>query len=621
MVDFTVNGKPVQLSEREKEIMRAAAAEYRARTRRGPGPDQAAALLQRQAALVQQSGFFDDAWYRAQVPELPPESSAIEHYLRHGASGISPGPLFDAAWYLAVNPDVAAQGRNPLVHYLELGCSEGRLPRASVDPGSGTPEEPSAPPAQAYFSYADEQHGLRVPLLHRAPLESPAVRLVAFYLPQFHPVPENDAWWGRGFTEWANVTRARPQFVGHYQPHLPGELGFYDLRLREVQLRQVELAKLYGVGAFCYYFYWFQGKRLLELPLLRHLEDPGLDFPFCICWANENWTKRWDGLEQDVLISQSYGPDDDLAFISYVSRFLRDPRYLRVEGKPLLAVYRPGLFPEPAKTAERWRKWCRDNGVGEIHLGMTRSFDRFDPEDIGFDSAIEFPPNDANVPRLGELKRLNPRFKGAVYDWRALPQRSREYVDPGYPIHRSVCPSWDNEARRSGRGSILHGSSPGAYGQWLMDAASETMSRVPAGQDRLVFVNAWNEWAEGAHLEPDRRYGYAYLEATRMALVRAELQAGSPRSGADPRIAVIVHAFYPEILPILLPGLGKISEQQKLFVTTTPELAGEVRTYLNDVRCPFELIECPNRGRDVAPFLAALRRAEAEGFEYVSTLR
>lgn len=556
------------------------------------------------------------------------DTNPLSHYLDEGADrGLNPHPDFDTAFYLANNRDVRIAQINPLVHYVIQGKNEGRPSRPSSNVSSSAGDRLSdlaAIATENYFSYREETDIAPVPLLQDAPpLDLPA-RVIAFYLPQFHPIPENDRWWGKGFTEWSNVTRARPQYVGHYQPRLPGELGFYDLRLKEVHLRQIELAKTYGVGAFCYYFYWFGGRRVLELPLVRHLTDADLDFPFCLCWANENWTRRWDGLDQDVLLQQDYGEEDDIAFISYVSKFLADPRYVRIDGKPLLLIYRPSLFPSVRNSAVRWRDWCRSNGVGEIHLAMTLSFDKFDPVEIGFDGAVEFPPNSSPVPEKKNVIHLNSTFCGKVYDWRALLERSRAYGEPRFPTFRAVCPSWDNEARRIGRSSILDGALPGLYGEWLMNAVTDSALRADCGSDPIVFVNAWNEWAEGAYLEPDRRYGYANLEATRMALVRAGLQIGraSTPAGSDeaPRLAIIIHAFYLDVFEEILESLGRVDLTHKLFVTTTSESAGSVRNILRAFGSEFEIIEHENRGRDVAPFLVALRRANAEGFPFVLKL-
>ena len=275
------------------------------------------------------------------------------------------------------------------------------------------------------------------------------VRLIAFYLPQFHPIPENDQAWGKGFTEWTNVSRAKPQFDGHYQPHLPGELGFYDLRVKEVQARQVALARRYGVGAFCFYFYWFGGKVLLDLPLRQYLDNPELNLPFCLCWANENWTRRWDGVDDEVIIAQKHSPDDDLAFIEHVGQYMRDPRYLCVNGRPALQVYQPSLLPNARETAARWRKWAMQNGLGGLYLICIQSLDASNPAEYGFDAASEFPPNLTGPPIITDSVRpYNPAFSGVVYDLSALVDRSRHYSAPSYKLFRGVCPSWDNTPRR-----------------------------------------------------------------------------------------------------------------------------------------------------------------------------
>ena len=382
--------------------------------------------------------------------------------------------------------------------------------------------------ASAVSELVGERRGEYVPFSEDPPAGG-CVRTVAFYLPQYHPIPENDRWWERGFTEWHNVMRGKPQFVGHYQPHLPGELGFYDLRVPAVQERQVELAKAYGIGAYCFYFYWFDGKTLLEMPLRQYLDRPELDLPFCICWANENWTRRWDGLESDVLIAQRHSPEDDLAFIAHVSEYLRDPRYLRINGRPLLVVYRPSLLPAAGETSARWRSFCRSEGIGEIFLAYTQSFENVDPATYCFDAAIEFPPNNSAPPRITDtVLPINPDYRGTLYDWRVFIDRSRAFAAPAYKLFRCVCPSWDNDARRPGRGVTFLYSSPDGYQEWLFNAALETAQRLPQHEERLVFINAWNEWAEGTHLEPDQRYGYAYLEATRSALKLSALALAGP---------------------------------------------------------------------------------------------
>ncbi len=345
-------------------------------------------------------------------------------------------------------------------------------------------------------------------------------RAIAFYLPQFHTIPENDEWWGKGFTEWTNVRRASPQFPGHCQPRTPGELGYYDLvKNPNIRRRQVELAMLHGVSGFCFYFYWFAGKRLLEQPILDFADDPEINFPYCLCWANENWGRHWDGLDDEILIAQDHSASDDINFISHISRFLKNENYIRIDGKPLLIVYRPALLPDALETSERWRDWCRRKDIGEIYLAYTQSFETVDPAEIGFDAAIEFPPNNSGlVEKSRRSATPSPEFSGKIYDWTDLHKKSYAYRIPSYALFRGINPRWDNTPRRLSHATVLTGASPELYCDWLANAAEETKQRFSNWDERLIFINAWNEWAEGAYLEPDKRDGYAWLEATRRAL-------------------------------------------------------------------------------------------------------
>jgi lipopolysaccharide biosynthesis protein len=361
------------------------------------------------------------------------------------------------------------------------------------------------------------------------------VRAIAFYLPQFHRVPENDEWWGRGFTEWQKVAAARPLFIGHQQPHVPADLGFYDLRVPEARAEQAHLARDHGISGFCYWHYWFQGRRLLERPFEEVLASGEPDFPFCLCWVNENWTRRWDGHDEEILVEQGYSPEDDLAHIRWLATAFRDPRYIRVDGKPLLLVYRAARLPDPRRTAALWREEAMRLGVGELHLARVESFpeEAGDPALAGFDAAVEFQPDWNNLSKdlcVGPVALAAPDGRptalsrgwdgdniAAVYDYGAVVEKMLAKPAPPYLRYACVAPSWDNSARRGSLDNsvILANSTPELYEGWLRGAIDRLTSQGGPG---LLFVNAWNEWAEGNHLEPDLRFGRGYLEATRRVL-------------------------------------------------------------------------------------------------------
>ncbi|PWJ43305.1 glycoside hydrolase family 99-like domain-containing protein [Sediminitomix flava] len=352
------------------------------------------------------------------------------------------------------------------------------------------------------------------------------LRPIAIHLPQFHPFQENDLWWGKGFTEWTNVTKASPKFKGHYQPHLPTDLGFYDLRLPESRESQAELAKEYGIYGFCYYHYWFNGKRVMERPVQDILNSNKPNFPFCLCWANENWTRNWDGKDKEVLLKQDYNHEDDLNHIRYLIQYFKDDRYIRVDGKPLFVIYKTEQFPNIKRTVDIWRSECLKAGVGEIYLArMEASAIGIDPLSIDFDAAIEFQPRwrmlNENLRMYGSLSdRLkhklgyeeSPFINNRIFSYEEFVEDviSKEKVD--YKLFPGITPMWDNSARRNQGATILEGSTPDLYGKWLDHIVKNFQPY--SSEENFVFINAWNEWAEGNHLEPCRKWGRAYLEKT-----------------------------------------------------------------------------------------------------------
>lgn len=346
-------------------------------------------------------------------------------------------------------------------------------------------------------------------------------KIIAYYLTQFHPDKHNEEWWGRGVTEWDNVARAVPQFVGHYQPRLPGELGFYDLRIKENMLRQIELAEMHGVYGFSFYYYWFDGERLLEKPIEMFLEDESLDFPFSLCWANENWTKRFDGTNSGILMEQPKSLESYKNVIHDMVRFLKDKRYITVQGKKLLTVYRPALMPEPDKVIQYWREYCLEKGIGELYIiAVKENMVELDLLGIGYDAISEFHPGTVYTKLKNithDIDYIRSDFSGEVFDYKDLVENQKYFKYNLPKLYRAVMPMWDNTARRNNKGMIFQGATPALYKQWLKDVILEGENRSDL-DDQMVFINAWNEWGEGAYLEPDKKYGYAYLQATKEAV-------------------------------------------------------------------------------------------------------
>jgi len=348
-----------------------------------------------------------------------------------------------------------------------------------------------------------------------------APRIISFYLPQYHPIPENDEWWGKGFTEWTNVAKAKPLFKGHYQPHLPADLGFYDLRLPEVREQQAQMARLHGIDGFCYYHYWFNGKQLLDRPFREVLESGAPDFPFCLCWATENWTRKWDGQDDQVLISMDYSAEDDRNHIHMLLPWFADKRYIKEDGKPFILIYRASNMPDPLQTTTIWREEAKKFGFDDLYICNVESTvrDQKDPSIDGFDASVEFQPDwslfyqllhrDPISYVLIKLGLISDVFrKNKVLPYKTLVKRALSKKEPDYLRFPCVTPSWDNSCRKKDRCHILINSTPEIYGDWLKEVIRRNYSKS------FIFINAWNEWAEGNHLEPDQKNGTGYLDAT-----------------------------------------------------------------------------------------------------------
>ena len=350
-------------------------------------------------------------------------------------------------------------------------------------------------------------------------------RVVAFYLPQFHPIPENDAWWGTGFTEWTNTAKARPLFRGHYQPHVPADLGFYDLRVPETRAQQAEMAERFGIEGFCYYHYWFAGKRLLNRPFDEVVASGKPKFPFCLCWANQTWSGVWHGLKDKILIAQTYpGERDHRAHFETLLPAFRDIRYIKVEGKPLFLIFLPHEIPEPKATLALWRQMAREAGLEGIYfVGNSTAQKPEDFRDMGFDATVQG-PNIKFRPWVKTWRKPLARIKQSIDLRRGIPHRFDmgnffEQNKPGrqnWPSYPSLVHAWDNTPRSGSRGIVYENATPQLFKK-MLQLAIDSVSHEPEGK-RLIFLKSWNEWAEGNHLEPDLRDGMAYLDALKDVL-------------------------------------------------------------------------------------------------------
>lgn len=540
----------------------------------------------------QPNAIFDPRHYVEVHPDLPRDlREGVLHYLCNGfAEQRSVSRVFDAPWYrrhYGLPADAEA-----ISHYLLEGRARGHVPRPEDLPSIANEVRKSVQPGPAFEEFDTT---IAADAKRRA-------KVIAFYLPQFHAVPENDAWWGTGFTEWRNVARGTPRFVGHYQPRIPRDLGHYDLSDPAAIRRQVEMAAAAGLAGFCFYFYMFGRRRILEKPLDLYLADKSIDFPFCLMWANENWTRRWDGREQEVLLQQTYDEGDDDAFIETVAGYLADPRYLRIAGRPIFFVYRPGLIPDMRQRVTRWREeLTRRLGVVPW-LFMAQTFDDHDPTPYGLDGAVEFPPHKLSqlTPTMDDLHVLDPAFKGAVLDYETLSKVALDLPRPSFPLLRTCFPSWDNDARRQGNGTTITASSPALFERWLSGLIGQA-AEAPFAGERLVFINAWNEWAEGAYLEPDVHHGAAYLNAAARAIVGREARVAGNRT----HILLVGHDAHEHGAQMTLLNLGRVMTRQFGVRVTFLVLGGG--NLLPAMRAIGEVVVCERTGEALSDAVQALR--------------
>ncbi|MBQ7045347.1 MAG: glycoside hydrolase family 99-like domain-containing protein [Clostridia bacterium] len=464
------------------------------------------------------------------------------------------------------------------------------------------------------------------------------IKMLAFYLPQFHTFKENDEWWGKGFTEWTNTKAAQPRFSGHYQPRTPhSDIGYYDLTDIEVIKRQVELAKQHKIYGFCFYYYWFSGKRLMEKPVDLLLEHKEIDFPFCLCWANENFTRTWDGKNKNVLIAQDYSEKDDEQFMVDLKKYIDDYRYIRINGKPVVIVYNPGQILSCKRTFNKWREVAKNIGIGDICIFTCRTFNNT-AKKLGIepfiDAEIEFPPHNLGHIDFAIGGKTESSQKAHIYNYQKVvdgyiyDRQNGRIAKSDTPLHPTCMLGFDNSARRKQNWTAYHNFSLSSLYNWVHTICDQARRDFDE-QERFVFINAWNEWAEGTYLEPDAKYGYANINTVAKALTNQPMEDNltvinndskvADLTGKNIKIAVQIHMFYTETLDETIQNINKIPYDFDCYVSTdTDQKAKIIKERLDkNCRCKTAIVEVyENRGRDVAPFILQMQN-RIDKYDYV----
>ncbi|HFD7561535.1 TPA: glycoside hydrolase family 99-like domain-containing protein [Providencia rettgeri] len=346
------------------------------------------------------------------------------------------------------------------------------------------------------------------------------MKILAYYLPQFHEIPENNEWWGKGFTEWTNVKKAKPLFNNHNQPRVPLNKNYYNLLDSTVMEKQSKIAKEYGIDGFCFYHYWFDGKLLLEKPLINLLKNKNIDLDFCLCWANEPWARTWDGKNKDILIEQKYGNKADWKkHFDYLVSYFNDPRYIKVNGKPMLVLYKTKDIPDLEQMLLYWNELASQHGFyNGIHIVETMGGKQAKPLSKLSSAVVEFEPSISlgleNNRYYWLLNKIKMLFNRGLYRIN-YPQISNisisRNIDYGKERYVGCFPGWDNTPRKNNKGVVFENNTPENFYSYLLKQLEKS------GKDSFIFINAWNEWAEGAYLEPDEYNKYSLLESVKKA--------------------------------------------------------------------------------------------------------
>ncbi|MGC2780251.1 MAG: glycoside hydrolase family 99-like domain-containing protein, partial [Bradyrhizobium sp.] len=558
----------------------------------------------------------------AWLPQYPNEAAIVEAV--HG------GSVIGRTIANRMREDLAAHGKGTGKYGFELSfdapVEDDVVPEFRIlEPSAGLlPNESPLPPRseserkiqgrgsiddlyaeQAKFTSAgDAFEEFDSSILERA--DHSSLDIIAYYLPQFHAIKENDRFWGKGFTEWRQLGRGLPRYRGHYQPRTPRDLGFYTLTDIEPITRQAALAKAAGVNVFGFYYYWFNRTRVLDEPVEVFLRS-GVEMKFMLIWANENWTRTWDGSESAVLLKQDYSEADERALIADWVRHFQDRRYYTIDGRPLFVIYNPRLIPDPQKTIARWRRILETEHDLNPLIFMSQTFGMRDPRVFGLDGAIEFPPHKLSdtLPGRPLPDAYSPDFAGRVIEYDDFVRVSLEEKELPYDLIKTAVPSWDNESRRPNRGFSLELSTPKKFEAWMTGLADRALTgRKIGGRNgrSIVAVNAWNEWAEGAYLEPDVHFGAAYLNAAaraiRTAVGNASASISAQAAEPTPSVSVIFpnynHAkFLPERIGSVLNQTLKPAEIIFLDDCSSDDSIEVARSLLEKSHIPYKII--PNK--------------------------